>query len=95
MTVLNCTGKTRKEFKHQSFFSNFNWGNFERGDIVWLEDYDTPVMIIAGVFVGFTEGGDPLVRLMTNRHSLIFANHSLQNILDSNSAAYWEQKYLS
>lgn len=94
MTVLNCTGKT-SEFKNQEFFANFNWANFERGDIVWLEDYDGPIIIIAGVFVGLNESGDPMVRVMTNRHSLIFVNHNLQNILDSNSAAYWEQKYLS
>lgn len=98
MTVFKTVGKTKSAFKNQEFFANFNWTNFERGDIVWLENYEGGegllYGLIAGIFVGL-EDGSPLVRLMTNRHSMVFVYHNLENILDSNNAVYWEYKYLS
>lgn len=36
---LGSSKQQPKAFSDQEFFADFRWQNFEKGDIVWLEDY--------------------------------------------------------
>ena len=90
-TVHKSTGKTQSKFQDQIFFEDFNWLNFTIGDVVWLEDYRGEVEKIAGVFVGYKNGNEPIVRLLPSRAGEILARNGSESILNYNS--YW-QRYL-
>lgn len=46
--VVRSSGES---LNNQEFFANFNWHNFNKGDVVWLEDYEGDDFDgIAGVF---------------------------------------------
>ena len=87
--VIKSTGKTKSKFQDQSFFDDFNWKNFNLGDIVWLEDYRGEIDRIAGIFVG-TEI-EPVIRLLPNRLGRLVARYNLETIINCNYA--W-RKYL-
>jgi len=90
MNVYKSTGATQSKFQNQEFFNNFIWSNFTIGDIVWLEDYRGEVEKIAGVFVGYRNGLEPIIRLLPNRASNILANNNSETIL-SYPANYWKK----
>jgi len=48
------------------FFSNFNWSNFEHGDIVWLED--SSLVPYAAYFENENEDSVNLVALSDNEY---------------------------
>ena len=77
-----------KPFSEQEFFSDFRWQNFEKGDIVWLEDCSSKVTIIAGVFLR-TENDDAVIRLIPNKDGKILARNNSTSLLNYNS--YWER----
>ena len=74
-------------FSDQEFFSDFNWQNFEHGDIVWLEDYSA-VTIIAGVFLRI-DNDDAIIRLIPNKDGEILARNNSTSLFNYNS--YWER----
>lgn len=90
-TVHKTNGKIESKFQDQTFFENFNWSNFTIGDVVWLEDYQGEVDIIAGVFVGYKNTNEPIVRVLPNKMSKILARNNSESILNYNH--FW-QKYL-
>ncbi len=82
-----------KAFSDQEFFSDFNWQNFEHGDIVWLEDYGK-VTIIAGVFLRIANDNDIIIRLIPNKDGEILARNnsvSLHNYAVLGINDYWER----
>ena len=95
MSILQLSGtsKTRK-FADQDFFSEFNWHNFNPGDIVWLEDYEASdaAARICGVYVGGNEAGDIFIRLVPNPAGQILARTGVDNLLDMSSD--WWMKFL-
>jgi len=98
-TVHKAVGKQESKFQNQIFFEDFNWQNFNVGDVVWLEDYRGEIEKIAGIFAGYKNETDPIVRLTTNRDGLILARNSglpgspiETNIL--NYSSHWSKRYL-
>ena len=89
-TVHKSTGKTQSKFKDQDFFNDFNWFNFIVGDVVWLESYRGEVDRIAGVFTGYKNEDEPIVRLLPNRDGRKLARRSIESLPNG----YYWQKYL-
>jgi len=105
LQVIKSTGKTRRPFKDQTFFVDYNWRLFEIGEIVWLEDYEPgegETARIMGAFAGFDENKNPVIRLIKNADA-----ERLQTYIFSGSAAlggvnpsiakytYYREKYLN
>jgi len=80
--VHKLTEKTQSEFHNQEFFQSFNWFNFTAGDIVWLEDYDGEVEKIAGIFTGYKNTNEPVIRLIPNKQGAILAQNNINSIFD-------------
>ena len=67
-----------REQVNQEFFVNFNWNNFQHGDIVWLEDCDDTEFQAAY----FSEVKDETVTLfgLTNEQYLLAVKYELKDV---------------
>lgn len=78
-----------KYFHNQEFFQDFNWEVFQKGDIVWLEDYPGTVKRICGIFIGIDHEDAAVIRLIPNRDGAILARNESENILGYSD--YWKR----
>ncbi len=103
--VYWSTGATTRKFKDQSFFDDFNWHNFECGDLVWLEDYHTEdVNRIVGIFACYplsitgnlvnSENGI-VIRLVKNVHGRILVRRNVENVNQLGSLPHFICQYLA
>ena len=61
-----------------TFFDNFNWFNFEYGDIVWLEDCDD-INAIAGYVIPSNDG-EVHIKTLSNYVSIKLIDLGAENI---------------
>ncbi len=86
------------QFADQSFFDNFNWFNFVKGDVIYLEDYegdDFRRLEYAGIYVGLNKQLDPIVTLLPNIAILALQRGGdIRNVSEMTSGKKYWQKFL-